>query len=161
MLCGFPSISWFLVLVSLCSLLFKILPFIHDFRRKWALCRQKICRLDFFPKGKLSVETCNWKYKFEVWYAISWAHHPLADMCVCINAFLNFLSKLTSFLDCAGYKMDEHDPDSNYLRLQFSRYPGPRSGSGTRGRRWMSLSGDNNAVCKPFLSKFLWLTSFL
>lgn len=31
--------------------------------------------------------------------------------------------------------MDEHDPDSPYLRLQFSRYPGPRSGTGPRGKR--------------------------
>ncbi|XP_039003430.1 RNA-binding protein 2-like isoform X2 [Hibiscus syriacus] len=34
-----------------------------------------------------------------------------------------------------GYKIDEHEPDSNYLRLQFSRNPGPRSGFGVRGRR--------------------------
>lgn len=37
--------------------------------------------------------------------------------------------------DWTGYKMDETDPDSNYLRLQFSRYPGPRSGPGSRGKR--------------------------
>ncbi|XP_031284660.1 RNA-binding protein 1-like [Pistacia vera] len=30
-------------------------------------------------------------------------------------------------------KMDEDDSDSRYLRLQFSRFPGPRSSSGTRG----------------------------
>ncbi|CAI9291530.1 unnamed protein product [Lactuca saligna] len=34
-----------------------------------------------------------------------------------------------------GYKMDEHDPDSAYLRLQFSKYPGPRSGPTRRGGR--------------------------
>ncbi|KAK6940017.1 RNA recognition motif domain [Dillenia turbinata] len=40
------------------------------------------------------------------------------------------------FANPACYKMDEHDRDSAYLRLQFSRYPGPRSsGSGGRGRR--------------------------
>ncbi|KAF9616451.1 hypothetical protein IFM89_029705 [Coptis chinensis] len=36
----------------------------------------------------------------------------------------------------AGYKFDEHDRDSDNLRLQFARYPGPRSGGGRpRGRR--------------------------
>ncbi|KAJ4700928.1 RNA-binding protein like [Melia azedarach] len=34
-----------------------------------------------------------------------------------------------------GYKMDEDDPDSKFLRLQFARNPGPRSGPGIRGRR--------------------------
>ncbi|ERN13345.1 hypothetical protein AMTRI_Chr09g21630 [Amborella trichopoda] len=34
-----------------------------------------------------------------------------------------------------GYKLDEHDRDSPNLRLQFARYPGPRSGGGPRGRR--------------------------
>lgn len=31
-----------------------------------------------------------------------------------------------------GYKVDEINPESNHLRLQFSRYPGPRSGGGPR-----------------------------
>ncbi|KAK1406843.1 hypothetical protein QVD17_38451 [Tagetes erecta] len=34
-----------------------------------------------------------------------------------------------------GYKMDEHDPSSPSLRLQFSKHPGPRSGSARRGGR--------------------------
>ncbi|KAL4565853.1 hypothetical protein LXL04_029959 [Taraxacum kok-saghyz] len=34
-----------------------------------------------------------------------------------------------------GYKMDEHDPDSAYLRLQFSKNPGPRAGPTRRGGR--------------------------
>lgn len=34
-----------------------------------------------------------------------------------------------------GYKVDELDPESGHLRLQFSRYPGPRSGPGFRGKR--------------------------
>lgn len=39
-------------------------------------------------------------------------------------------------MNLPGYKMDEHDPDSAYLRLQFSKFPGPRSGgSGSRGKR--------------------------
>ena len=38
-----------------------------------------------------------------------------------------------------GYEMDEHSPDSNYLRLQFSRFPGPRSGPGSRSKRWIGI----------------------
>eukprot|EP00262_Sarcandra_glabra_P013459 TRINITY_DN372_c0_g1_i1.p1 TRINITY_DN372_c0_g1~~TRINITY_DN372_c0_g1_i1.p1 ORF type:complete len:234 (+),score=38.71 TRINITY_DN372_c0_g1_i1:70-771(+) len=34
-----------------------------------------------------------------------------------------------------GYKFDEHDRESPNLRLQFARFPGPRSGGGPRGRR--------------------------
>ncbi|KAK8600855.1 hypothetical protein V6N12_050703 [Hibiscus sabdariffa] len=56
-----------------------------------------------------------------------------------ILCFVDFLSPAcaaTAMSALQGYKIDEHDPDSNYLRLQFSRNPGPRSGgSGVRGRR--------------------------
>ncbi|KAK1305109.1 U1 small nuclear ribonucleoprotein A [Acorus calamus] len=34
-----------------------------------------------------------------------------------------------------GYKFDEHDRDSASLRLQYARFPGPRSAGGPRGRR--------------------------
>ncbi|ONK59217.1 uncharacterized protein A4U43_C08F4180 [Asparagus officinalis] len=34
-----------------------------------------------------------------------------------------------------GYKFDEHERDSANLRLQFARFPGPRSSGGPRGRR--------------------------
>ncbi|GMJ15194.1 hypothetical protein like AT1G21320 [Hibiscus trionum] len=55
-----------------------------------------------------------------------------------ILCFVDFSSPAcaaTAMSALQGYKIDEHDPDSNYLRLQFSRNPGPRSGSGVRGRR--------------------------
>ncbi|GMI90579.1 hypothetical protein like AT1G21320 [Hibiscus trionum] len=55
-----------------------------------------------------------------------------------ILCFVDFSSPAcaaTAMSALQGYKMDEHDPDSKYLRLQFSRYPGPRSGPGARGRR--------------------------
>ncbi|KAH1230589.1 RNA-binding protein 2 [Glycine max] len=39
------------------------------------------------------------------------------------------------FLFSAGYKVDELNPESSHLRLQFSRFPGPRSGPGPRGKR--------------------------
>lgn len=35
----------------------------------------------------------------------------------------------------AGYKFDENDRESANLRLQFARFPGPRSAGGPRGRR--------------------------
>lgn len=35
----------------------------------------------------------------------------------------------------AGYVFDENDRDSSILRLQFARFPGPRSSGGPRGRR--------------------------
>ncbi|KAG9452649.1 hypothetical protein H6P81_005553 [Aristolochia fimbriata] len=34
-----------------------------------------------------------------------------------------------------GYKFDEQDRNSAVLRLQFARFPGPRSGGGPRGKR--------------------------
>ncbi|KAJ0962134.1 hypothetical protein J5N97_029962 [Dioscorea zingiberensis] len=34
-----------------------------------------------------------------------------------------------------GYKFDENDRESANLRLQFARFPGPRSAGGPRGRR--------------------------
>lgn len=34
-----------------------------------------------------------------------------------------------------GYKFDEHDRDSPNLRIQYARFPGPRSASGSRSRR--------------------------
>ncbi|TYJ36156.1 hypothetical protein E1A91_A05G288700v1 [Gossypium mustelinum] len=53
---------------------------------------------------------------------------------LCFVDFSSPACAATAMSALQGYKMDEHDPDSNYLRLQFSRYPGPRSGPGTRGR---------------------------
>ncbi|KAM0934644.1 putative RNA recognition motif domain, nucleotide-binding alpha-beta plait domain superfamily [Dioscorea sansibarensis] len=34
-----------------------------------------------------------------------------------------------------GYKFDEHDRQSANMRLQFARFPGPRSSGGSHGRR--------------------------
>ncbi|KAK8298936.1 hypothetical protein V6Z12_D05G289200 [Gossypium hirsutum] len=53
---------------------------------------------------------------------------------LCFVDFSSPACAATAMSALQGYKMDEHDPDSNYLKLQFSRYPGPRSGPGTRGR---------------------------
>ncbi|RWW49114.1 hypothetical protein BHE74_00044759 [Ensete ventricosum] len=40
-----------------------------------------------------------------------------------------------SRLDFAGYRFDENDRKSANLRLQFARFPGPRSFGGPRGRQ--------------------------
>ncbi|GAB4861140.1 hypothetical protein Ancab_036297 [Ancistrocladus abbreviatus] len=54
---------------------------------------------------------------------------------LCFVDFDNPACAATAMSALQGYRMDEHDSDSSSLRIQFSRYPGPRSGSGSRGRR--------------------------
>uniref|UniRef100_A0A6N2MA29 RRM domain-containing protein n=1 Tax=Salix viminalis TaxID=40686 RepID=A0A6N2MA29_SALVM len=53
---------------------------------------------------------------------------------LCFVDFVNPECAETSMNALQGYKVDEHDPDSRSLRLQFSRHPGPRSGPVSRGR---------------------------
>ncbi|CAA3005285.1 RNA-binding 2-like [Olea europaea subsp. europaea] len=55
-----------------------------------------------------------------------------------VLSFVDFIDPAcaaTALSALQGYKMDEHDPDSTHLRLQFSKHPGPRSTPGPRGRR--------------------------
>lgn len=54
---------------------------------------------------------------------------------LCFVDFVNPACAATALSALQGYKMDEHEPDSHILRLQFSKHPGPRSGSGPRGKR--------------------------
>ncbi|KAF2296565.1 hypothetical protein GH714_000237 [Hevea brasiliensis] len=54
---------------------------------------------------------------------------------LCFVDFENPACAATAMSALQGYKMDEHGHESNYLGLQFSRYPGPRSGHGSRGKR--------------------------
>ncbi|KAF2291238.1 hypothetical protein GH714_020812 [Hevea brasiliensis] len=54
---------------------------------------------------------------------------------LCFVDFENPACAATALSALQGYQLDEHDRESNYLRLEFSRYPGPRSGHGSRGRR--------------------------
>ncbi|KAK9944020.1 hypothetical protein M0R45_009604 [Rubus argutus] len=54
---------------------------------------------------------------------------------LCFVDFVNPACAATAMNALQGYKMDEHNPDSNYLRLQFSRFPGPRPGHGSRSKR--------------------------
>ncbi|MBA0566218.1 hypothetical protein Golob_011057 [Gossypium lobatum] len=62
-------------------------------------------------------------------------HRGGDPLILCFVDFTTPACAATAMSALQGYKIDEHDPDSNYLRLQFSRYPGPRSGPGARGRR--------------------------
>ncbi|XP_023515368.1 RNA-binding protein 2-like [Cucurbita pepo subsp. pepo] len=60
-------------------------------------------------------------------------HRGGDPLILCFVDFANAACAATAMSALQGYKMDEQDPDSNYLRLQFSRHPGPRSGTGGSG----------------------------
>ncbi|KAG2663122.1 hypothetical protein I3843_16G014600 [Carya illinoinensis] len=62
-------------------------------------------------------------------------HRGGDPLILCFVDFVNPACAATAMSALQGYKMDDNDPDSSYLRLQFSRNPGPRSGSGSRGKR--------------------------
>ncbi|XP_059631624.1 RNA-binding protein 2-like [Cornus florida] len=62
-------------------------------------------------------------------------HRGGDPLILCFVDFINPACAATALSALQGYKMDEHDPGSSYLRLQFSKHPGPRSGSGPRGKR--------------------------
>lgn len=57
---------------------------------------------------------------------------------LCFVDFANASQAATALDALQGYKFDEHDRDSERLRIQFSHSPGPKSGSGggPRGRRY-------------------------
>uniref|UniRef100_A0A0E0ENN5 RRM domain-containing protein n=2 Tax=Oryza TaxID=4527 RepID=A0A0E0ENN5_9ORYZ len=64
------------------------------------------------------------------------SRHPGGDPHVlCFVDFDNPAQATLALEALQGYKFDEHDRDSAHLRLQFSRFPGPRSAGGPRGRR--------------------------
>lgn len=62
-------------------------------------------------------------------------HRGGDPLILCFVDFVDPACAATALSALQGYKMDENDPDSSYLRIQFSRYPGARSGGGPRGRR--------------------------
>ncbi|KAG6673951.1 hypothetical protein I3842_15G017000, partial [Carya illinoinensis] len=62
-------------------------------------------------------------------------HRGGDPLILCFVDFANAACAATAMSALQGYKMDDDDPESNYLRLQFSRFPGPRTGSGSRGKR--------------------------
>lgn len=61
-------------------------------------------------------------------------HRGGDPLILCFVDFVDAACAATALSALQGYKMDEDDRDSSYLRIQFSRHPGPRSGSGSRGR---------------------------
>ncbi|XP_062195765.1 RNA-binding protein 1-like [Phragmites australis] len=64
------------------------------------------------------------------------SRHPGGDPHVlCFVDFDNPAQATIALEALQGYKFDEHDRESAHLRLQFSRFPGPRSAGGPRGRR--------------------------
>nr|AFK44959.1 unknown [Lotus japonicus] len=62
-------------------------------------------------------------------------HRGGDPLILCFVDFENPACAATALSALQGYKVDELDPESGHLRLQFSRYPGPRSGPGFRGKR--------------------------
>ncbi|KAL3373352.1 hypothetical protein AABB24_005379 [Solanum stoloniferum] len=63
-------------------------------------------------------------------------HHAGDPLILGFVDFANPACAATALSALQGYKMDEHDINSAYLRLQFSKFPGPRfGGSGSRGKR--------------------------
>ncbi|XP_019413759.1 PREDICTED: RNA-binding protein 2-like isoform X2 [Lupinus angustifolius] len=68
-------------------------------------------------------------------------HRGGDPLILCFVDFENPACAATAMSALQGYKVDELHPESSHLRLQFSRYPGPRSGSGpgpgpaSRGKR--------------------------
>ncbi|XP_043716885.1 RNA-binding protein 1-like [Telopea speciosissima] len=64
------------------------------------------------------------------------SRHPGGEpLVLCFVDFSTPAQAATALDALQGYKFDEHDRDSANLRLQFARYPGPRSGGGPRSRR--------------------------
>ncbi|KAM1348250.1 hypothetical protein EV1_002432 [Malus domestica] len=67
-------------------------------------------------------------------------HRGGDPLILCFVDFENPACAATALSALQGYEMDEHAPDSNYLRLQFSRFPGPRSGPGRNKRLGHTLT---------------------
>lgn len=56
------------------------------------------------------------------------------NLILCFVDFVDAACAATALSALQGYRMDEDDRDSKYLRIEFSRNPGPRAGAGSRGR---------------------------
>ncbi|XP_057490440.1 RNA-binding protein 1-like [Actinidia eriantha] len=61
-------------------------------------------------------------------------HRGRDPLILCFVDFMNPACAATALSSLQGYKMDEHDPDSPFLRLQFSKHPGPKSRTGSHGK---------------------------
>ncbi|XP_073024525.1 RNA-binding protein 2-like isoform X2 [Primulina eburnea] len=62
-------------------------------------------------------------------------HRGGDPLILCFVDFVDAACAATALSALQGYKMDEEDADSPYLRLQFSKSPGRRSAPGSRWRR--------------------------
>ncbi|KAJ4964699.1 hypothetical protein NE237_016548 [Protea cynaroides] len=62
-------------------------------------------------------------------------HRGGDPLVLCFVDFANPACAATCLNALQGYNMDDHDPSSPFLRLQFARYSGPKSGPGHRGKR--------------------------
>ncbi|XP_039142133.1 RNA-binding protein 2-like isoform X1 [Dioscorea cayenensis subsp. rotundata] len=64
------------------------------------------------------------------------SRHPGGDpLILCFVDFSTASQAAVALEALQGYKFDENDRESANLRLQFARFPGPRSAGGPRGRR--------------------------
>lgn len=66
-------------------------------------------------------------------------HRGRDPLVLCFVDFTSPACAATALSALQGYKINEHDRDSAQMRLQFSQYPDPRSGSGSRGKRKTSF----------------------
>ncbi|XP_061342021.1 RNA-binding protein 2-like isoform X2 [Gastrolobium bilobum] len=62
-------------------------------------------------------------------------HRGGDPLILCFVDFANPACAATALSALQGYQVDELHPESSHLRLQFSRFPGPRTGPGPRGKR--------------------------
>ncbi|XP_043690118.1 RNA-binding protein 2-like [Telopea speciosissima] len=62
-------------------------------------------------------------------------NHGGDPLLLCFVDFENPVCATTCLNALQGYKLDDHEPSSPILRLQFARFPGPRSGPAHRGKR--------------------------
>ncbi|CAL0333317.1 unnamed protein product [Lupinus luteus] len=62
-------------------------------------------------------------------------HRGRDPLILCFVDFENPACAATAMIALKGYKVHEFYSQSSHLRLQFSRYPGPRSRLGSRGKR--------------------------
>lgn len=65
----------------------------------------------------------------EVRLATKESRHRDEPLILCFVDFASPACAATAMSALQGYKIDEDDSDSPYLRIQFSKFPGPRSGS--------------------------------
>ncbi|GMI82975.1 hypothetical protein like AT1G21320 [Hibiscus trionum] len=84
-------------------------------------------------------------------------HRGGDPLILCFVDFSSPACAATAMSALQGYKIDEHNPDSNYLRLQFSRNPGPRSGPGARGSWLIAISMSGGSKLQSLALELGWI----